>query len=69
MAQANAYFHTFFEYFEIIAQQPYSFESVDFIKPGYRRCPVGADAIYYRIVDSLVEIMAVIGKQDLENSI
>ena len=27
--QADKYFETFFEYFEIIAKQPYSFESVD----------------------------------------
>jgi toxin ParE1/3/4 len=32
MAQADKYFDSFFEYFNIIAQSPYSFESVDFIK-------------------------------------
>ena len=30
--QADKYFQSFFEYFEIIAQRPFSFESVDFIK-------------------------------------
>jgi len=48
MAQADKYFYTFFEYFDIIAQRPFSFESVDFIKTGYRRCPCGSDNIYYR---------------------
>ena len=37
--QADKYFDTFFEYFEIIAKQPYSFESVELIskilKAGY----------------------------------
>jgi len=64
VAQADKYYEAFFEYFEIIAQRPLSFESVDYIKPGYRRCVCGSDTIYYRINDGFVEIMAIIGKQD-----
>ncbi len=67
MTQADKYFNTFFEYFEIIAQRPYSFESVDFIKEGYRRCVCGVDSIYYKIKDDVVEIMAIVGRQDLNN--
>ena len=37
MLQADKYFDSFFTYFDLIANQPFSFESVDFIKPGYRR--------------------------------
>ncbi|MEY8847295.1 type II toxin-antitoxin system RelE/ParE family toxin [Psychroserpens sp. XS_ASV72] len=65
--QADKYFNSFFEYFEIIAQRPYSFESVDFIKKGYRRCVCGSDSIYYRINEDVVEIMTIIGRQDLDN--
>jgi toxin ParE1/3/4 len=65
--QAEKYFDSFFDYFEIIAQRPLSFESVDYIKEGYRRCPCGSDTIYYRITDNKVEIMAIVGMQDLEN--
>jgi toxin ParE1/3/4 len=65
--QANKYFDTFFDYFEIIAQRPFSFESVDYIKEGYRRCPCGSDTIYYRINDNMVEIIAIVGMQDLKN--
>ncbi|MCR9182998.1 MAG: type II toxin-antitoxin system RelE/ParE family toxin [Flavobacteriaceae bacterium] len=65
MAQADKYFETFFEYFDIIAQSPYSYESVDTIKMGYRRCVCGVDSIYYKINDTTVEIMAIIGRQDL----
>lgn len=46
IVQADKYFDTFFEYFEIIAQQPFSFESVYFIKKNYRRCVCGSDSIY-----------------------
>jgi toxin ParE1/3/4 len=67
ITQAEKYFYSFFDYFEIIAQRPFSFESVDYIKEGYRRCPCGSDTIYYRINDSMVEIMAIIGMQDLKN--
>ena len=63
--QADRYFEQLFEYFDIIAQRPYSFESVDYIKTGYRRCACGADSIYYRLNDDMVEIMAIIGRQDL----
>lgn len=69
MAQADKYFNAFFKYFDIIAQQPFSFESVDYIKKGYRRCVCGIDSIYYRIEFGTVEIMANIGKQDLNNKL
>lgn len=67
MLQADKYFNTFFEYFDAIASQPFSFESVDYIKPGYRRCVCGSDSIYYRVNNEAVEIMTIIGKQDLDN--
>ena len=67
MAQADKYFYSFFKYFDIISQRPFSFESVDFIKKGYRRCVCGPDSIYFRINDDIVEIMAIVGRQDLDN--
>ncbi len=71
MAQADKYFDSFFEYFEIIAQRPFSFESIDFIKEGYWRCVIGPDCIYFRIASKgdIVEIMAIVGRQDLESII
>jgi toxin ParE1/3/4 len=67
MAQADKYFDSFFKYFDIIAQQPFSFESVDYIKKGYRRCAIGSDSIYYKVNNDIVEIMAIVGRQDLKN--
>ena len=67
MTQADLYYDSFFEYFDIIAQRPFSFESVDFIKKGYRRCVCGADSIFYRIVADKVEIMTIVGRQDLSS--
>ena len=67
MAQADKYFDSLFEYFDIIAQRPFSFESVNFIKTGYRRCVFGSDSIYFKVNNNIIEIMAIIGKQDLNN--
>ncbi|WP_343486859.1 type II toxin-antitoxin system RelE/ParE family toxin [Allomuricauda sp. d1] len=67
LTQADKYFETFFEHFDMIAQRPYSFESVDYIKNDYRRCVCGVDSIFYRINGEFVEIMAIIGRQDLDN--
>jgi toxin ParE1/3/4 len=65
--QADKYFESFFEYFDIIAQRPFSFESIDYIKSGYRRCACGSDSIYYKVNNGNVEIMAIIGRQDLKD--
>jgi toxin ParE1/3/4 len=65
--QADKYFESFFEYFDIIARQPFSFESVDSIKTGYRRCVCGSGSIFYRLNDGVVEIMAIVGRQDLNS--
>ncbi len=67
IVQADKYYDSFFKYFEIIAQRPLSFESVDFIKKGFRRCVCGSDSIYYKINNDIVEIMTIIGRQDLNN--
>jgi len=67
--QADKYFNTFFEYFDRISKSPYSFESVDYIKIGYRKCVCGSDSIYFKInnKDKAIEIMAIVGRQDLKN--
>lgn len=67
VTQADKYFESFFNYFELIAQRPFSFESVDHIKKGYRRCVCGVDSIYYKINNEIVEIMAIIGRQDINS--
>ncbi|MFZ3273973.1 MAG: type II toxin-antitoxin system RelE/ParE family toxin [Lutibacter sp.] len=67
MTQADKYFNSFFEYFDIIAERPFSFEPVDFIKTGYRRCVCGSDSIYYKVNNDITEIMTIIGRQDLKN--
>ncbi|MCX2681303.1 type II toxin-antitoxin system RelE/ParE family toxin [Galbibacter sp. EGI 63066] len=67
--QADAYFFAFFDHFERISDNPYQFPSADYIRTGYRYCACGVDTIYYRIVGDVVEIMTIIGRQDIDNKI
>lgn len=64
--QADKYFNEFFDCFEIIAKNPFAFESVDCTREGYRKCVCGSDTIYFRISKNIVQIMAIIGKQDID---
>jgi toxin ParE1/3/4 len=66
--QADAYYDAFFRRFERIAEQPYLYPSVEHIRSGYRRSVCGVDSIYYRIVEDAVEIMRIIGRQDIDQS-
>ena len=52
---------------KLLAEKTFYFESVDYIKAGYMRCVSGSDSIYYKVNNNIVEIMAIIGKQDLKN--
>lgn len=64
-SQADKYFNQFFDYFDMIADRPFSYESVDYIRESYRRCVCGIDSIYFRVNQDVVEIMAIIGRQDI----
>ena len=64
--QADKYYAAFFDRFEQLARQPYLYQAVDDIREGYRRSVCGVDSIYYRVDDETVEIMAIIGQQDLD---
>ena len=67
LKQADKYFYSFFDQFEIIVQRPLTFQAIDSIKKGYRRCVFGSDSIYFKLNGDIIEIMAIIGKQDFKN--
>ena len=64
--QADKYFNDFFDCFETIANNPFAFESVEYIRKGYRRCVCGVDSVFFRIESDVVQIIAIVGKQDLD---
>lgn len=65
-AQADRYFDALFDRFEEIAEQPLQYQAVDDIREGYRRSVCGVDSIYHHIVDNKVEIMRILGQQDID---
>lgn len=64
--KADEYYYAFFDRFDEIADQPYLYQAVDDIRPGYRRSVCGVESIYYRVDGEDVEIMAILGQQDIE---
>ena len=65
--RADQYHRDLLDRCSMIADQPFMFQAVDDIRPGYRRSVYGTDCIYYRINDDMVEIMAILGSQSLDN--
>ena len=66
-ARADHYHDALLERFERIAEQPLLYPPVDHMRAGYRRSVCGRDSVFYRIIGEEVEIMAVIGRQDIDN--
>lgn len=64
--KADYYYNAFFDHFELLAEQPALYPAVEHIHEGYRRSVCGVDTVYYRIDGEHIEIMAVIGQQDIE---
>ena len=67
LEQADRYYNLIIDEIGFIASNPLLGRSIDYIKEGYRRCVCGVDSIYYRIENGTVEIMAIIGRQDLNS--
>ena len=65
--QADRYYNDFFTGLNNSRNDPLSYPAVDDIRAGYRRSVCGADSIYYRVQGDTVEIMAIVGQQDLDN--
>lgn len=64
--QADVYYKAFFDRFEELVEQPLLYQVVDEIRTGYRRTVCGVDSIYYRINGDDIEIMAIVGQQDIK---
>lgn len=66
LIQADNYYDALIERFEEIAKHPYLYQTADNIHEGYRHSVCGSDSIFYRIVDDVVEIVRILGRQDVE---
>ena len=65
-AQADSYYAGLIQRFEDIAVSPGKYPPVDHIRKHYRRSVFGVDSIYYRLNAEDVEIMRVLGRQNLD---
>ena len=63
---ADEYHRAFHERFATIAAHPLRYPAVDHIRKGYRRSVLRSDSIYFRIDGETVEIMAIVGQQNLD---
>jgi len=67
--QADLYFLDFFRRFEELAHNPLLYPAIDSIRAGYRRSVCGVDSIYHRVNGQDIEIMRILGRQDVEDSL
>ena len=67
--QADRYIEALQKRFSELAEHPHQYPAVDHIRVGYRRSVCGRHSIYYRARGEDVEIMAVMGQQDLSDGL
>ena len=65
--QADEYFQALFDRFDQIAENPQQYPKVDEIRPGMHRSICGVDSIFYKVGESHVDIVAIVGRQDLDD--
>ena len=64
--QADLYYDQFIQRFEELKDQPLIYQTVDYIRVGYRRSVCGVHSIYYRIDCQSVEVMRILGQQNIK---
>lgn len=69
VTQSDHYWDQLKRRFSIIAERPLFFPAVDHIRVGYRRSVCGAHSIYYRIEGDSIEIIRIIGRQDVDKNL
>jgi toxin ParE1/3/4 len=66
ITQANKYYEMLFDCFEKIASNPYLFPVVFKYNYAERYCVCGVDTIYYNINDNDIQIITIVGRQELK---
>lgn len=67
--EAEHYYDALIQRFDEITEAPYKYQAVDHIREGYRRSVCGVDSIYYRMNGEAPEIMRILGRQDIGESL
>jgi len=58
--QADQYYDGLLDHLMVLCENPFMYQTVDHVRRGYRRSVYGTHAIYYRVIDESVEIMALV---------
>ncbi len=67
VTQADIYFGTLFDRFDLIAQEPFIYPIAYDYNPQYRKSVCGTDTVFYRVqADNSVLIIRILGRQDME---
>lgn len=67
--QADTYFDGLVDQLGKIAKHPERYPRVDEIRAGYRRAIFDSHAIYFKASDDGVEVIRILGQQDLEEAL
>ena len=65
--RADQYYFSFFERFETIAKSPYQYPEAG--ERQYRKSICGVDTIYYRIEGKTIEIVRILGRQNVNEEL
>ncbi len=69
LSQADRYYDGLIEHFHKLSENPYLWQAIDSIRLGYRRSVYGSDSVYYRITGNTVEIMRILGSQNVKKEL
>ena len=64
--QADKYAKQLFHHFDIIVENPNAFPLIQEVKPGYRKCVCVPNSLFYRLNKEHLEIVAIVGRQDID---
>ena len=67
--QADRYYDGLIAHFAQLCDNPFLYSSVDHIRPGYRRSVYESHSVYYRVTADMVEVMAIIGRENLDTKL
>ena len=67
--QADRYYDGLLSRFEHICESPMMYPAVDDIRPGYRRSVYEKHSIYFVIEDDIIEVRAVVKRQNISNRV
>jgi len=65
LVQADSYFDGLVDYFQVIAENPLSYVTVNEIRSGYRRAIYQSNSIYYYLENTVVVIVRILGRQNV----